>query len=65
MFVYLSGWNYNENSQTVKMAKKMKNIIVELSELPLFIKVKDKRETKEYVLKGQVNKGNKNINISK
>ena len=43
----------------MKMAKKMKSIIVELSELPLFIKVKDKRETKEYVLKGQVNKENK------
>ena len=43
----------------MKMAKKMKSIIVELSELPLFIKVKDKQETKEYVLKRQVNKGNK------
>ncbi len=41
------------------MAKKMKSIIVELSKLPLFIKVKDKLETKEYVLKGRVNKGNK------
>jgi hypothetical protein len=40
-------------------AKNTKSIIVELSELPLFIKVKDKRETKEYVLKGQVNKENK------
>jgi hypothetical protein len=43
----------------VKKAKNTKSIIVELSELPLFIKVKDKRETKEYVLKGQVNKENK------
>ena len=52
----MSGWNYNENSQTVKMAKKMKSIIVKLSELFLFIKAKDNRETKEYVLRGQVNK---------
>ena len=41
------------------MAKKKKSIIGESSELPLSIKVKDKQETKEYVLKRQVNKGNK------
>jgi hypothetical protein len=43
----------------VKKAKRIKSIIVKLSELPLFIKVKDNRETKEYVLKGKVNKENK------
>lgn len=43
----------------MKKAKRIKSIIVELSELPLFIIVKDNRETKEYVLKGQVNKENK------
>ncbi len=43
----------------MKKVKRIKSIIVELSELPLFIKVKDSRETKEYVLKGKVNKGNK------
>ena len=43
----------------MKKAEKTKSIIVELSELPLFITVKDNRATKEYVLKGQVNKENK------
>ncbi len=43
----------------MKKAKRIKIIIVELSELHLFIKVKDNRETKEYVLKGKVNKENK------
>ena len=41
------------------MDKKKKSIIGESSELPLSIKGKDKQETKEYVLKRQVNKGNK------
>lgn len=43
----------------MKKAKGIKNIIVKLSELPLFIKVENNRETKEYVLKGKVNKYNK------
>ena len=44
----------------MKKAKRIKSIIVELRGLPLFIKVKDNRETKEYVLKGK-----ENINIFK